>query len=78
MKKLFNGYALIYLNSFHIVSIYKDENVHLKWGKGGLPGGPLVKNPPANAEDMFDPWPGRIAHAVGQLSPCALTPEPML
>ena len=20
--------------------------------KGGLPGGPLVKNPPANAEDM--------------------------
>ena len=30
MKKLFNGYALIYLNSFPNVSIYKEENGPLK------------------------------------------------
>ena len=34
-------------------------------------GGSVVKNPPANARDVFDPWSGKIPHAVEQLSPCA-------
>ena len=37
-----------------------------------FPGGPVVKNPPANARRHgFDPWSGRIPHAMGQPSPCA-------
>ena len=38
-----------------------------------LPGGPAVKNPPANAEDtspILGPWFGKISHAAEQLSPC--------
>ena len=26
----------------------------------------------------FDPWPGKTPHAVEQLSPCAITTEPVL
>ena len=37
-----------------------------------LPYGPVVKNPPANG---FDPWSGKIPHAVGQLSPSVTTTE---
>ena len=37
--------------------------------KQDLPGGPVVKNPPAKAGDMVsDPWPGKIPHAMEQLS----------
>ena len=48
-----------------------------------LPGGPVVKNWPANAgEHRFDPWSSKIQHASGQLSPCATIRvhalEPML
>ena len=42
---------------------------------GDFPGGPVVKNPPYNAEDT-DSIPGqgtKIPHAVGQLSPRATT-----
>ena len=42
-----------------------------------FPSGPVVKNPPANAEDMgSNPGPGgsHVPH-VGQLSPCTATAE---
>ena len=38
----------------------------------------MVKNPPANAGDMFEPWSGKIPHAAEQLSPCATTTKPAL
>ena len=41
------------------------------------PDGPVVKNPPTNAEDTgLIPGPGRFPHAVGQLSSCISTTEP--
>ena len=44
-----------------------------------FPGGPVVKNPPANAGGQgFDPWSGKMPHAAEQLSPCATTTEPAL
>ena len=45
-----------------------------------LPGGAVVKNPPANAEDMSS-IPGlgtKIPHATEQLSPGIPTTEPVL
>ena len=46
---------------------------------GDFPGGAVVKNPPANAGDTgFEPWSGKIPHAVEQLSLCATTTEPVL
>ena len=41
-----------------------------------FPGGPVVKNPPANAG--FGSWSGKIPHAAEQLSLCATTTEPAL
>ena len=43
------------------------------------PGGPVVKNPPSNAGDEGSiPHRGtKILHAMGQLSPCTATTEPM-
>ena len=43
-----------------------------------IPGSQVVKNPPANAEDVgLIPGPGtKIPHAMGQLSLCATTTEP--
>ena len=44
----------------------------------GFPGGPVVKNPPANSGDEgwgFNPWSGKISHATGPLSPCTTTTE---
>ena len=43
-----------------------------------FPGGPGVKNPPANVEDRgLIPSQGtKILCATGQLSPCAATTEP--
>ena len=45
----------------------------------GLPGGPVVKNPPANAEDegSIPGWGTKFSHAPGQLSPWA-TPQSTL
>ena len=44
-----------------------------------FPGGPVVKNPPSNAEDMGSvPHPGRFPHATGQLSWCAASTESAL
>ena len=46
----------------------------------GFPGGSVVKNPPANAEDTgLTPGPGR-SHMLKakQLSPCATSTEPVL
>ena len=36
----------------------------------------MIKHPPASAEDGFDPWSGKIAHAAEQLSLCSTTTEP--
>ena len=46
---------------------------------GDLPGGPVVENLPANAEDSgLIPGPGtKIPHAMGQIGPCAAVTEPM-
>ena len=42
-----------------------------------FPGGPVIKNLPANCRGHgFNPWPGKIPHAVEQLSLCATNPEP--
>ena len=62
-----------------------DENsmglAHLKAKEQGrdFPGGPVVKNLPANAGDtgsIADP--GRRHMPAGQLSPCTMTTEPVL
>ena len=36
----------------------------------GFPGGSVVKNPPTNAGDKFDPCFRKIPHVQEQLSPC--------
>ena len=45
-----------------------------------FPGGPGVKNLPANAKEMglIPGWGAKIPCAVGQLSPCATTTESKL
>ena len=40
-----------------------------------FPGGPVVKNPPANAGDMGSISARKVLHAKEQLSPCAITIE---
>ena len=42
-----------------------------------FPGGSVVKNTSANAGDGSDPWCEKIPHAMGQLSPCTTTTEPV-
>ena len=49
----------------------------------GFPAGSVANNPGANnacqcRRHRFDPWSGKILHAVEKLSPCAATIEPML
>ena len=46
-----------------------------KWGRD-FPGGPVVKNLPANVADTFDPWYGKTPHARKQRDPCATPTEP--
>ena len=41
--------------------------VLLKKKKRDFPSGTVVKNPPANVGDRFDPWSKKIPHAVEQL-----------
>ena len=49
----------------------------IKKVKENFPGGPLVKNPPANAGDMdLIPGPGKSHMLQGQLSLWATTAEP--
>ena len=44
-----------------------------------LPGGTVVKNPPANAGGTGSiPGPGKFPHTAEQLSPCNTTTEPAL
>ena len=46
---------------------------------GDFPGGPGIKNLPANSGDTGSiPRPGRLHTAAGQLSPCTATVEPVL
>ena len=43
-----------------------------------FPGGPVVKNPPANAGNTDSiPGPWKIPHDMEQLSPCIPTTEPI-
>ena len=60
---------MIWLNGLCMI------NKNMSWG---FPVDSEVKNPPANAGDMLDPWSGRIPHAAEHLSLCATTPEPVL
>ena len=56
--------------------MYMSLNLKKKNKSLGLPGGQVVKNPPANAENTgLTPGPGG-SHAVGQLSTCTTTAEP--
>ena len=48
---------------------------NLKHTSRDFPGGAVVKNPPANAGDEFEPWSGKIPHATEKLSPCATTTQ---
>jgi len=43
-----------------------------------FPGGPVVKNPPCDAEasGLISAWGTRILHAAEQLRPCARTTDP--
>ena len=43
----------------------------------GFPGGAVVESTCQGKRRGFDPWSGRIPHALGQLSLCATTPEPV-
>ena len=56
-------------------TIYKLDFLKKRWG--GFPGGPVVKNLPANAGDMTLTWSEKISHAAGQLSLFTVTTEPM-
>ena len=47
-------------------------------GTLGFPGGPVVKNLPCNAGDTVRSLARKIPHAVGQLSLCSTTIEPVL
>ena len=52
----------------------------LKLQMWDFPGGLVVENPPSNAGDagLISSQGTRIPRAMGQLSPCATTTEPML
>ena len=60
------------VNSSHRVGSSKETLL------GDFPGGPVVKNPPANVRDEgLIPGQGtKIPHAMGQLSPCGTATEP--
>ena len=61
------------------VNIKNKQTTQLKNGQRDFPGGAVVKNPPANAGGhRFEPWSGKIPHALEQLSLCTTTTEPML
>ena len=53
------------------VTVHNYSNLKQK----GFPSDLVVKNPPANAGDRFDPWSGKIPHATSHLSLCAATTE---
>ena len=38
----------------------------------------MVKNPPANVRNGFDPQSGKISHAMEQQRPCATAIKPVL
>ena len=48
----------------------------IKTDKSGFPGGPVVKNSPANAGDACLIPAGKIPHGAEPLSWCAITTEP--
>ena len=54
------------------------HTLHTLWFPLGFPGGTVVKNPPANAEDardMFDPWVRRILWRRASQSAPVFLPE---
>ena len=74
-------HQVIHLNWVNVVA-YKLYLMKPFKNKRCFPGGSLVKNLPASAEDTglgrngFDPWSGQIPHAAEQLSLCATTVKP--
>ena len=61
-----SGQKILFLNRFFLKLV-------------NFPGGPVVKNPAANAGDMGSiPGPGKISCAPEQLSPCAIATEQTL
>ena len=68
-------FILVELNLLLIHIFFRDAVLDLEKPLRGFPGGPGVKNPPANAGDMgLVLSPGRC-HAAEQLSPRATAPE---
>ena len=51
----------------------KNNNDEKVWD---FPGGPVVRNPPANAGALSNPRSGKTPHAAGQRSLRTTTPEP--
>ena len=67
------------LFSADILSKFPKRPVYLwiKAAERDLPGGPVVKNLPSNAEDAssIPGWGAKIPYAMGQLSACTATRE---
>ena len=66
----------IFLGSFYL---NQSENVTKADSKRGLPGCPMVKNPPCNVGDvgLIPDWGTEIPYATGKLSLCTTTGEPV-
>ena len=81
-KNQIDRYTDIYRSSQSLFSKYPTETnqgslkkVSTKNIYWDIPDGSVVKNPPANAGEQFNPWSGKIPHTMEQLSLCT-TPEP--
>ena len=85
-KQLFavkNNEIMAFTATWMALEIVILSKVSQKEKDRGFPGGPVVKNLPAEAGDIgFDPWSRKISHATGQLlslcawSLCSATREP--
>ena len=70
---------LTWTSSTIILCVHPNCFFQIKAKQWGVPGGAVVKKPPANAGDTgSSPGPGRFPHAAEQLSLCATTTEPAL
>ena len=77
---MFYKYFWIWSDHLNSKSLESLNGSYCKSSTQGFPGGVVVKNLPANArkEHRFEPWSGKIPHAVEELSPCTKTTEPAL
>ena len=70
---------LLSITGGNVTPLLNNDTVYFKNKDRDFPGGAVVKNPPANAQDTGSiPGPGRFPHAAEQLSPCTTTTEPEL